>query len=255
LNTPPADKRDMERFARLTFEDFRKMAVDDSLTRTEKIGFPDAYRDGADEAILSDIVSRLPALGARRRRFLDIGPGCGTLALRLLDLCAQHEHEVVLVDSPEMLAQLPDRDGVTKVPGAFPGSAALSDTDGRFDAILAYSVLHYVYVEGEVFAFVDRAMELLAHGGRLLIGDVPNESKRKRFFSSPAGVEFHKRFMQTDEPPEVDWERTDPDKIDDEVIMALLEHVRAARYDAYVLPLRDDLPLANRREDILVVRP
>jgi 2-polyprenyl-3-methyl-5-hydroxy-6-metoxy-1,4-benzoquinol methylase len=254
--TPPrADKRDMERFARLTFEDFRKMAVDDSLTRTQKIGFPDTYRDGADEAILADIVSKLPALEGRQNRVLDIGPGCGMLALMMLDLCAAHGHEVVLVDSAEMLAQLPDRDGVTKVPGAFPASATLSDDAGGFDAIVAYSVLHYVFAEADPFAFLDRATELLAHGGRLLIGDVPNVSKRRRFFSSPAGIAFHKRFMETDDPPEVDWQTSDPGQIDDDAVLALLARARAARYDAYVLPLRDDLPLANRREDILVVRP
>jgi hypothetical protein len=122
------------------------------------------------------------------------------------------------------------------------------------DAVIVYSVLHYVYAEADVGVFLDRAVELLAHGGAMLIGDVPNVSKRKRFFSSPAGIEFHKRFMGTDEAPVVD-DRVEPDKIDDSVVLGLLERARGAGCDAYVLPQRLDLPLANRREDILVVRP
>jgi SAM-dependent methyltransferase len=241
----------MKRFERLTFADFRRMAADDSLSRYEKIGFPDSYREGAEEAIFADIVAKLPALAAEGKRVLDIGPGCSGLPRLLLDLCARNGHDVVLVDSPEMLAQLPDAPHVAKVAGAFPAAAPA----GPFDAVLAYSVLHYVFAEANVFAFLDRALGLLAHGGALLIGDVPNVSKRARFFSSPAGIAFHKRFMGTDEPPPAEQGRAEPGKIDDSVVLALLARARAAGCDAHVVPLAPDLPLANRREDILVVRP
>ena len=98
----------------------------------------------------------------------------------LLELSARHGHEVAFVDSAEMLAQIPDHPHLTKLPGAFPHEVQLPDaSEGTFDAILSYSVLHYVFAEGNVWAFLDRAIELLAHGGSLLIGDVPNASKRK----------------------------------------------------------------------------
>lgn len=44
------------KFANLTFDDMRKMAQDDSLSRYEKIGFPDSYRQGKEEIILRNIV-------------------------------------------------------------------------------------------------------------------------------------------------------------------------------------------------------
>jgi 2-polyprenyl-3-methyl-5-hydroxy-6-metoxy-1,4-benzoquinol methylase len=249
------EKRDMQRFARLTFEDFRTLATDESLSPVQKIGFPESYRAGAEESILADITSKLPALEQEGKRILDIGPGCSPLAEMLLDLCERRGHELVLVDSPEMLAQLADRAGVTKVPGAFPDPAALHGEEGRFDAILAYSVLHYVFVDANPFAFLDRALELLAHGGALLLGDVPNASKRKRFLLSPAGVAFHQRFMQTAEPPLVEFNQVEPGTIDDAAVLGLVARARAAGGDAYVLPLGTTLPLANRREDILVVWP
>ena len=255
MTQPHDEKRDMQRFARLTFEDFRTLATDESLSPVQKIGFPESYRAGAEEAIVADIVLKLPALADSGKRILDIGPGCSPLAEMLLDRCAERGHELVLVDSPEMLAQLPDRPGVTKVPGAFPAPAALPGREGQFDAILAYSVLHYVFVDANPFAFLDRALELLAHGGALLLGDVPNGSKRKRFLLSPAGVAFHKRFMQTDEPPLVEFNQVEPGTLDDAAVLGLLARARAAGCDAYVLPLAAGLPLANRREDILVVKP
>ena len=196
------------RFAHLTYDDFRALAVDDSLSPYEKIGFPDAYRDGAEPAIVADIVAKLPALSANGRRFLDIGPGCSGLPRMLLDVCTAHGHEAVLVDSPEMLAQLPEGPDVVKVPGRFPDELAPSSLAGAFDAILAYSVLHYVFTEGDVFAFLDRAIELLAAGGALLLGDIPNASKRARFLSSEPGREFHRRFTGSDDPPPE--ELTDP---------------------------------------------
>jgi hypothetical protein len=61
--------------------------------------------------------------------------------------------------------------------------------------------------------------------------------------------------MGTDDSPPVDTAPAPPGTIDDEVVLAVLARARAAGCDAYVVPLREDLPLANRREDVVVVRP
>lgn len=250
MTTPSADPDALRRFDDLTFDGFRALAVDSSLSPSERIGFPDAYREGAEEEILADVLAKLPQLEEEGRRFLDIGPGCGKLALLLLGHCERHRHDVVLVDSPEMLGQLPRAAGVTKLAGRFPDVSP----EGPFDAILAYSVLHYVVADGGVRAFLDAALSLLAPGGRLLIGDVPNVSKRARFFSSAAGADFHRRFMGTDDPPPRALTHPEPGGIDDAAVLAVVEQARAAGYDAYVLPQRHTLPLANRREDVLVAR-
>jgi SAM-dependent methyltransferase len=251
----PSARKDKEnptsRFERLTFDDFRALATDDSLSPYEKIGFPDSYREGAEEAIFEDIVAKLPALGDERKRFLDIGPGCSRLPRMLIELSARRGHRAVLVDSPEMLAQLPDAPHVEKLPGAFPEARP----EGPFDAILAYSVLHYVFAEGDVHAFLDGALELLAPGGTLLVGDVPNVSKRARFLRGPAGLKFHRQLMDTDEPPPAHLTDPEPGQLDDAVVLGLVARARESGYDAYVMPLRPGLPLANRREDIVVTRP
>jgi hypothetical protein len=245
-----------QRFANLTYDDFRKLAVDPSLSCYEKIGFPNSYRAGKEEAIFDDILGKLAALRGRRKTILDIGPGCSMLAHKLINHCERQGHTLLLVDSVEMLSQLPDRPFLMKIPGYFPRCPELADTHAnRVDAILTYSVAHYAFVETSIFEFLDRALLLLAPGGELLIGDVPNVSMRKRFFSSPAGVRFHQDFLGRAEQPVVNFNHAEPGKIDDSVILALLLRARLAGYDSYVLPQRHDLPLANRREDLLFRKP
>jgi len=102
---------------------------------------------------------------------------------------------------------------------------------------------------------VDACLALLAPGGQLLIGDVPNVSKRKRFFASAAGVRAHQRFTGTDEAPAVAFNVPERAKIDDAVVFSVLARARAAGFDAFVVPQAADLPMANRREDILITRP
>jgi hypothetical protein len=244
------------RFENLTYSDFRALAADPALSRYEKIGFPDSYRSGKEEAIYRDIVSKLPRLSERGRVVLDIGPGCSDLPHMLIGACRVHDHMLLLADSAEMLAHLPDLPFITKYDCHFPDSPELLDQyRGRVDVLLAYSVLHYVFVEGNVFTFLDKALQLLAPGGEMLIGDVPNVSKRKRFFATPAGAAFHRRFTGRDEDPPVALLAVEDGKIDDGVLMGLVLRARAAGCDAYLLPQPDDLPLANRREDLLVRKP
>lgn len=245
-----------KKFAEIGFEDFRRMARDESLSQYEKIGFPDEYRKGTERAIFEDVLSKLDKLSGTGRTVLDIGPGCGDVPRMLMDWCRQQGHNLLLVDSAEMLAHLPDASFVTKIPAYYPKCSELfPEWRGKLDVMLCYSVLHYVFAESNLWEFLDQSLELLNRGGQMLIGDIPNVSKRKRFFLSPAGVNYHKSFTGKDESPNVDFQVIEHKKIDDSVIMAMLLRARNAGFDAYVLPQRSDLPMANRREDLLITRP
>jgi hypothetical protein len=244
------------RFENLSYADFRQLAGDPSLSRYEKIGFPDSYRAGKEEAIFADIECKLPSLRRPGRVVLDIGPGCSGLPHMLIGLCERQEHRLVLADSAEMLDHLPDKPFIEKHACYFPDCAGLFERySGRVDTILAYSILHYVFDEGNIFRFLDKAMQLLASGGEMLIGDVPNVSKRKRFFVTAAGAQYHRQFTGRDEDPPLEFLRVEDGKIDDAVLVGLMLRARAAGCDAYLLPQADDLPLANRREDLLVRKP
>lgn len=232
------------------------MARDRTLSDHEKIGFPDSYREGYEEIIFSDILGKLPNLQDRSRTILDIGPGCSGLPIRLIGHSALHEHTHVLVDSPEMLAHLPDGTGVIKMPGFYPDCGPMLDSwKGKFDVILCYSVFHYIFVEAGFWKFLDYSLELLADGGQMLIGDIPNVSKRKRFFSSAAGIRCHQSFTGTSDVPQVHFGSVETNRIDDAVILGVIMRARAQGCDAYWLPQSAALPMANRREDVLIVKP
>ena len=244
------------RFDEIGFEDFRRLASDDSLSRYERIGFPDAYREGFEPAIFADIRAKLSNLESQGRTVLDIGPGCSEIPEMLIRHCHERSHKLWLIDSEEMLRFLPDGDGIGKVAAMYPQCPEfLQANREKIDVILCYSVLHYIFVDVGFFRFLDESLALLAPGGQFLIGDIPNVSKRKRFFASATGRSHHREFMQTDEDIVVDFTGIAHDKIDDAVVMMILLRARQAGFEAYVMPQGPELPMANRREDVLITRP
>jgi len=244
------------KFANLTFDDLRRMAQDESLSPNEKIGFPDSYRKGKEGLIFQSIVANLPLLNAKGKAVLDVGPGCGELPRLMIDHCRDHQHQLLLVDSQEMLAQLPDGDFVRKFPAFYPQCEPLvREYSSKVDVLLTYSVLHTVFVEANLWDFLDGSLQLLAEGGEMLIGDIPNISMRKRFFSSAHGIKFHQQFMNVETAPEVEFNCLERRQIDDAVILGLISRARSQGFEAYVLPQPPGLPFANRREDVLIRRP
>lgn len=261
--TPKSDlsRAEIVEFAsvELDYEGFRQLAQNGNLDVHGRIGFPTAYREPYEPAILTDILAKLPRLTeAEGLVVADVGPGCANLPRMLIDLCAQRRHQLLLVDSQEMLAQLPDVANVTtKIVGPFPktASAIAAAAPAGVDALLCYSVLHYMYVDSNLFDVVDATVGLLAPEGRALFGDIPNHSKRQRFFASATGKRFHRAFTGKDEDPPLELLASIPGKIDDAVLAGLVLRAQASGCDAYLLPQAAALPMANRRDDLLIAKP
>lgn len=244
----------------LDYDSFRALAQNPHLSPHERIGFPPAYREGFENAILADITSKLPMLvQGKGLNVVDIGPGCSNLPRMLIDLCVRQQHRIVLVDSEEMLRQIPDVDAVTfKIAGRFPSNLPTvlkTLGEGGAHAVLCYSVMHYLYIDSNLFDVIDATVMLLAPGGSALYGDIPNVSKRRRFFSSAAGKAFHRRFTGADTDPELFYNQPSKGKIDDAVLAGCIARAQAAGCDAYLLPQPSTLPMANRRDDLLIHKP
>lgn len=243
------------RFKNLDFEAFRKLAGEE-LDPIEKVGFPVAYRAGREHLIVEDIARKLGHLGEPQQTVVDVGPGCSGVALGIIGMCRAHGHTLILVDSAEMLRQLPDAPFIKKVAARFPDECRrlLDEYAGRVNALVAYSVLQYVLAESDPFDFLDKSLGLLAEGGQMLIGDLPNDSKRRRFLTSAAGV----RFLNTGSGAvAADHSRDEKgaERLNDQFVLSVVAHCRERGFDAYVMPQAPDLPMANRREDILIIRP
>jgi 2-polyprenyl-3-methyl-5-hydroxy-6-metoxy-1,4-benzoquinol methylase len=238
------------------FAEFAARARDPQLSQYAKIGFPDEYRSGKAPAILADIVGKLPNLQKRGQALLDVGAGCSDLPECLVNHCGSCDSKVVLVDSAEMLDQLGAWPHVTKIAGQFPACIeAVRAANRSYDVILVYSVIQYVFAEGNIWNFIDALAGLMAPGGQLLIGDIPNASMRRRFLASEAGRAYHAEQYGDAAFPDPAFNRLEPGSIDDAVVLGCVARLRAAGFDAFVVPQGSALPMANRREDILVQRP
>jgi len=234
-----------EKFQHLRFETFRQFAKDPSLSYHEKSGFPDIYREGREHAIFGDIRAKLKVLNAKGKKILEIGPGCGPLSELLAGWCGQQEHELHLVDSEEMLALLLDTPFLIKHVGCFPEVPSLLPKHrGSFDGILIYSVFHHVFEEADPWEFCDAAMSLLKSDGQMLLGDIPNRSKKKRFLASVKGRPV-RGILKSEK------RQASPGDL---VILELLARGRKKGCETYLLPQDPRLPFANRREDILFVK-
>lgn len=248
---------EFEKFKNLSFEDFKNLANENSLSKYQKIGFPDSYRQDKEEYIFLDIITKLGINEAQIKPdsiLLDVGPGCSDLPFKILDLCKRSNFKAILVDSEEMLNHLPKEPFIEKYLGYFPNDVPdlINKYQNKVDYIICYSIFHYVFYNTCIFKFIDVAISLLKPGGKLFIGDIPNISKRKRFFSTEAGIAFHREFTKTDSLPEVKHYDIEPNQIDDAVIFSIIQRYRGYGLEAYVLPQSSSLPMYNRREDILI---
>lgn len=236
----------------LTFEDFQKMAKNKSLKLPEKIGFPTSYREGYYDVILQDICTKLPFHTEKKKVILDIGCGCDVLTHKIIEVCKKQSHTLLLNDSQEMLDNLPKDPYPKLIAGKFPlDHPILKKYKGKIDYILCYSVLFYVFANDNIYQFIHEAVDLLKSGGRMLIGDIPNIDKKQRFLESKEGQAFLKN--QKKIKGSTAHENLNQ-KMDDTVIFSLMMRLRKFKCETYLLPQNPNLPMANRREDILIVK-
>lgn len=238
-----------------TFEDFKKRAKDPSLSKFEKIGFPDTYRKNLEGQIFMDIESKLD-INQHGLKILDIGCGCSELVDQLILHTKKNSGSLFLVDSKEMLANIDKElldETIKLIPGYFPKIDSFnSEGEIFFDRILIYSVLQYVFLEQSVYEFIHKCVNLIHPGGRILIGDIPNYSKRSRFLESREGKEFIERGILYNDPINIKHEKEE--RIDDSIVISIISRFRNFGCETYLLPQPLELPFGNRREDILIVK-
>lgn len=252
--SPLGSADDRARFSDLVAEDFRLLATDNGLSANERAGFPDAFRSGRDTEIIQDLASKAPALAGRGKTIVDLGAGCSDLSMALNRFCAERDHHLVIVDYPEVLAHHVERHGLSRVPGLFPdvaGAVAELVGEGGAEVVLAYSVLQYTGDSME--AFVRAATDLLGEGGRCIVADIPNADMRDRFAKSRAGRAYHHAVWGDSEPPEQPSRSGHP--LTDARILSLIGELRERGLHAWIAPQDARLPMANRREDLLIAKP
>ena len=236
----------------LSFDDFKNRASDESLSKWEKIGFPDSYRKGNEALIFNDLVLKTNLSKKQSKTILDIGCGCSDLVSLLIQYCVSSEKELYLNDSEEMLSniEMEGNKSIHLISGKFPDQALNKITEKKFDLILLYSVIQYVYHDQNMYSFIHDCLNLLNSGGQLFIGDIPNYDTRERFLNSEEGKSFLNKDFSKNKSVNIKHDRDE--RIDDTIVLSILSRFRSFGYETYLLPQDNDLPMGNRREDILI---
>jgi SAM-dependent methyltransferase len=239
----------------LSFETFGDLGAS-GLSDTEKAGRHRAQADD-EKNIVADVIAKLD-LGPTDD-LLEIGCGTGTLLIPLSFQVAS----ATGIDHENMIAALRRRFTEPGL-GTVAGNFLDLDVNGDFSKILIYSVLHYMSDEDEVVAFLERAANLLRPGGRLLIGDIPNDDRKRRFAESERGQRFNAEWAARVEAQPSDKDAValfarigDDDRrvaFNDGVVLRLIDYFRGRGLDAFVVPQPSNLPFCHTREDILIMR-
>ncbi len=214
---------------------------------------------GAEARIVDDVLRKLSLCATDH--LLDIGCGVGTLLLPL----SQHVKKIIGVDHPAIIERL--RTAPHPANCEFVAGHWLRDTFAiaPVEKIVAYSVVHYLASMNEVIAFITKALACLQPSGRLLIGDLPNDSLRDRFARTAFGQQFTAEF-QSQRVAQAAREEVVRDAMlaaqpvescaifTDERIAEIVRHFRTCDIDAQRLPQPVDLPFGYTREDLLFVK-
>lgn len=237
--------------SQVSFDNFAKAATQSELADTEIAGRY-AFQAQAERRILGDLIQKLNV--QPEDRLLEIGCGPGNVLIPLSFFVSSATGIDNLPAVQRMEQRAPGASNLRGLPGNF---LELDLGEARFDKVLVYSVLHYLATEAEVFAFVDRCLACCAPGGRILLGDLPNRDRKRRFGASEAGQAVREEWdNQITHAGSHAFDALPGDQhlvaINDNLILAILAHVRQRGFEAYLLPQPLELPFGGSREDILI---
>ncbi|HCR52245.1 TPA: hypothetical protein DIV48_01185 [Candidatus Kaiserbacteria bacterium] len=232
------------------FEAFGALARSDASV-TLKAGRRNMQAE-AESFIPEDIVQKLSLTSGQS--LLEIGCGPATILKEL----APYVFRTVGIDHTDVIAVAKEQcksTGIVFIAGAFP-ETRLNET---FDRILMYSVIQYQANLAGAFRFVDAALALLNPMGKLLIGDIPNADRTRRFRESEEGKKFEMEWaarkgieLATYEDPFTLFADAVTLGFDDARIDEFISHYRKRGYQVSTLPQSHKLPYGYTREDMLI---
>jgi SAM-dependent methyltransferase len=235
-----------------SFENYAAIAQTLTVKDTEIAGRYE-FQAAAERLIVPDVLRKLDI--CNEDSLIEIGCGTGNLLIPLSYFVAQASG----LDNFGVIGRLKSRIGGASQMCLYEGDFLTTSIPlTSFSKVLIYSVIHYLEDESAVIAFVDKALQLIKPGGRLLIGDVPNLDKKKRFSETKRGIALSKQWQNQvhaagPHPMSLLPRDTSLVKITDRLIVGLIEHGRSKGFESYVLSQPPELPFGNTREDLLFI--
>ncbi len=236
----------------MTQENYANFARQQNASETQVAGRY-AIQVLPEKRIVADLLHKLAI--EPEDTLLEIGCGPGSLALPLSYLVT----ETSVVDHQDVLARLKSRGGAKDI-RLYPGDFADVTINQQFSKILLYSVLHYLPDFDSIAKFVRKAFDLLLPEGRMVLGDLPNEDKKRRFLASAKGKTFIEEWNLAVAGSDQDFHAkhtiSTPNTFGfhDKAVFQLAELVRSWGAETYVLPQPPNLPFGHTREDLVIIK-
>lgn len=213
------------------------------------------FQSSAERRIINDVAGKL-AINSDDS-LLEIGCGPGNILLPLSYQVARSAG----IDNDAALGRLAARCGTPMHIETYPGDfLSMELPEPLFSKVLIYSVLQYVDSLASAIRFLRRALSLLCPGGRLMLGDLPNPDKKRRFTESQAGMlasqEWSALVSNAGSHPLSGLPQDNRLLVvNDDLLLSLLKYGRTEGYESYLLPQPTDLPFGHTRDDLIFVAP
>ncbi len=236
--------------SRISFESYGEKAKE--WTDPTLIAGRYIFQKGEERNILADVMDKLAI--TPEDACLEIGCGIGNILIPLSFLV----DSITGIDHPDCIKALKSRFKNENV-NLYGTNFIDWENSARkyFDKILIYSVLHLLQDKDEVMFFIHKALSMLNSGGKILLGDIPNISKKERFVHSAEGKAFNEKWKERNqehlhkEYPAVPVD-SELATFDDKMMLSIIAELRGQGCNAYILPQPHALPFGYTREDILI---
>lgn len=229
------------------FSDFSELAKSD-IKSSQKIGFDENTRSSSiDEILFNDMLEKVNYFlesNLSNANILDIGCGCSYFTNFLIKHSSLNNNNLYLLDSEEMLNNIyTNYDNVITIAGKFPASSSLlKKIIGQVDLVILNSVIQHVFLDNNLFNFLESAIKYLNHFGIIYIGDIPNASKQNRQLDNYEEANYKRHNVHGD------------NRLNDSIILSLVSYFRGFGFNAYIMPKPCVYKFSNSREDLIITR-
>lgn len=239
---------------KLSFREFNRIAGMNFRSSARASGFPDIFRNQVATLVHEEIINKLNLSNLKNKKLVEIGPGVSSLPQMMASFCRSNGIMLKLIDGHNVLEHLPHATFIEHIPDQFPKNINHYYSQcANAGAIISYSVSQYMRSFSEFTKFIECATSLLAPGGRLLLGDIPNSDMRMRFLRSKAGKDS-KSFIFNNKVRHSRFLQSQSTYLNDSNLINILKIQRDKGYHAWIIPQNRNLPQSNRREDLLIER-
>ena len=158
---------------------------------------------------------------------------------------------LTLNDIPEVIRFLKKRYKKNKNIKYLSGEFQKQKIKKRFNKVLCYSVIQCT---NNPKVFFNEILNIVSDQSSILIGDIPNTSKKKRFLTSKFGKKFEEKRIKKkiNNINKYLKENKQNNLINDELIKEFLIKSKKKGFNFFILRQDSKLPFSYTREDILV---